>query len=408
MEPFTYKEYLYYKRIIKKYKLVGVREEEEKYNYKTKNKVEKPHDKIFKKVLDNKEEVIKFLNERLALKDTPYALQEKDIEKYNREFITEDFHTMESDVIYKKNKQNIFFLIEQQSTIDYAMPYRILKYNMAIMESAIDKEKLLQKNYKLPTIYSFVIYTGNRKWNVTNYLSDKQEQLIGCEAIPFANFQLIDINHYTHRDLLKSDSLLSKMMLLEKATNRKELEKYLQIIVRQKLEIRQKIFLQNIIKYVFKSKLSKSKYEKLIDDLKLKEKGGDEAMFVELLLNQVDEFFELQEKVTKQQKQLKVQQMKIKEEKSKVKEEKSKVKEEKSKVKEQESKVKEQESKIKEQKNQIKKREVKVKKKEKELETREEQLIIKMLKNQMDEKDILITLNVDKKRLEKIKKTITG
>ena len=31
-----------------------------------------------------------------------------------------------------------------------------------------------------------------------------------------------------------------------------------------------------------------------------------------------------------------------------------------------------------------------------------------MLKNQMDEKDILITLNVDKKRLEKIKKTITG
>lgn len=69
---------------------------------------------------------------------------------------------MESDIIYKKKDEDIFFLIEYQSKIDYSMPYRILKYNISIMESAIDKKKIKTKEYKIPAIYTFVLYTGQR------------------------------------------------------------------------------------------------------------------------------------------------------------------------------------------------------------------------------------------------------
>ena len=242
-------------------------------------KVNKPHDKIFKDVLDDKKEVVTFLNERLKLEKTKYALKEENLEKYNREFITENFQRIESDVIYKKKDQNIFFLIEQQSTIDQAMAYRILKYTMAIMESAIEKDKLRQKDYKLPTVFSFVIYTGNEKWQDSNWLIEKQEKLLGCKPEAFANFRLINVNDYTKEELLDQKGFLTKVMLLEKAKNYAELESYLELIMKRQLENRQKELLQRMIKYVYKNKLNNKKYHKFIQELQLKQEKGGDSMF---------------------------------------------------------------------------------------------------------------------------------
>lgn len=385
MEPFTYKKYIYYKTVFQKegndkyYILCDV---QENYKYMRKE-VNNPHDKIFKEVLDNKKEVVKFLNEMLKLKGTKYILQEKDVEKYNREFITENFHKIESDVVYKKNDQNIFFLIEQQSTIDYAMPYRILKYNMAIMESAIDREKLRQKNYKLPTIFSFVIYTGNKKWNATNYLVNKQEKLIGCKSKTFANFQVIDINNYTKKELLESESLLTKMMLLEKAKSYEELESYLQTIVENRMDCNQRIFFQRLIKYIFRDKLNNQKLNKFIKELQLKQEKGGDTMFVEIISKKIDEVFEMEEKVKKQE---------------------TKVKEQETKVKERETKVRKQKAEIKQEKAKIEQKEKEIKQREKAINTAENQMIIKMLKNNIDESTILKIADIDKNRLAKIKK----
>ena len=203
--------------------------------------------------------------------------------------------------------------MEQQSTIDNAMVYRILKYNMAILESAIEKEKLRQKDYKLPTIYSFVIYTGNKKWSASNDLIDRQEKLAGCKPRTFANFQLIDVNNYTKEDLLESDSLLTKMMLLEKAENYEELEDYLQLIVEKKMDDSQKIFLQRLIKYVFNNKLKNQKLDKFIKELQLKQEKGGNSMFVEIISKKIDEVFEMEEKVKEQESKVKEQESKVKE-----------------------------------------------------------------------------------------------
>ena len=370
MKAFTYKEYIYYKAIFQQSKCdnsLMLCDVEENYNYK--KEINNPHDKIFKDVLDDKKEVVTFLNKMLKLEHTVYALQEKDIEKYNREFITENFQSIESDVIYKKKNQNIFFLIEQQSTIDYAMAYRILKYNMAIMESAIEKEKLRQKDYKLPAIFSFVIYTGNKKWNATNYLINKQEKLFGCKPKNFANFQLIDVNDYTKQELLDSEGFLTKAMLLERARDYEELENDLALIMEKYVEDRQKIFLQRMIKYVYRSKLSNDKYSKFIQELQLKQEKGGNTMFAEIISKKIDEVFEMEEK-----------------------------------VKHQEEKVKSQEAKVEKEKAKIKQKEIDIKKREKAIIKAENQMIINMIKNNIDESIILKIVNIDKNKLAKIKK----
>lgn len=378
IKPFTYQEYIYYKAIFQKDKydkiplLCDVKE-----NYHYKKGINNPHDKIFKDVLDDKKEVVTFLNRMLKLERTQYALQEKDLEKYNREFITENFQSIEADVIYKKKDQNIFFLIEQQSTIDCAMPYRILKYGMAIMESAINKKKLRQKNYKLPAIFSFVIYTGNQKWNTTNYLIEKQERLLGCEPETFANFQLIDVNDYTSQELLNKEGFLTKAMLLEKAKNYEELEEYLELVIKTQMEERQKKLLQRMIKYVYKSKLGNKKYNKFIQGLQIKQEKGGDSMFVEILSKKIDEVFEMEEKVKEQE----------------------------IKVKEQETKVKQQETKVKEREHRVNKKEVEILKKKNDIINQaENQMIINMIKNNIDENTILKIINIDKNRLTKIKR----
>ena len=398
IKKFTYDDYLYYKNFFKKNKynqILMLCDTGQKYNFT--KQVNKPHDKIFKDVLDDKKEVVTFLNERLKLANTEYALKEDDLEKYNREFITGNFQSIESDIIYKKKDQNIFFLIEQQSTIEPAMSYRIMRYQWAIIESAIEKEKLRQKDYKLPSVISFVIYTGTEKWEKANYLIDKQEKLLGCKPEFFENFQFINVNEYTKQELLDQEGFLTKVMLLEKAKNYEELEEYLELIMETQLEDRQKELLQRMIKYVYKNKLSDRKYNKFIRELQINQEKGGDSMFAEILSKKIDEVFEMEEKVKKQQ-------SKVKQQESKVKQQESKVKEQESKVKEQESKVKEQESKVKEQELKVKEREKKLEKQEAEIKQEKNNIIINMLRNNIDENTILKIVNIDKSRLVKIKK----
>ena len=59
IKKFTYDDYLYYKKFFKKYKynqILMLCDTEQKYSYT--KEVNKPHDKIFKDVLDDKKEVV--------------------------------------------------------------------------------------------------------------------------------------------------------------------------------------------------------------------------------------------------------------------------------------------------------------------------------------------------------------
>ena len=64
-------------------------------------KVNQPHDKIIRTILDNKNEVILLINQVLKLKEHGIILEAKDIEKYNRKFITTTFENSEADIVYK-------------------------------------------------------------------------------------------------------------------------------------------------------------------------------------------------------------------------------------------------------------------------------------------------------------------
>ena len=52
-----------------------------------------------------------------------------------------DFKYKQVDIVYKIKGEEIYFLVEHQTKVDYSMPYRILKYEVEIIESVIIDKK---------------------------------------------------------------------------------------------------------------------------------------------------------------------------------------------------------------------------------------------------------------------------
>ena len=214
MVIFSYIEYLKYSRIIKEE--YSLNEEVAEYKYDNK-KINHIHDKTFRKILDDKKEFTIFINKIFNLEE---KLEEKDIEKYNRKFVSVDYTNQESDVIYKLKNKEIFILVKHQTKIDKKMPIRILKYELEIIRSRMDENNRLE----FPIIIPIVLYTGKQRWNVKINYPSYNSELARYRGLKKVEYNLVDINDYTIEDLYKENSILTKIMILEKSN------KYIEII----------------------------------------------------------------------------------------------------------------------------------------------------------------------------------
>lgn len=237
-------------------------DQEEEY-FNTNNK----HDKIFRTLLDKKEDAAEMINKAIKTQ-----LKAQDIEKYNSSFVNKIFQNREADVVYKLKNRNIFFLIEHQTKIDYSMPYRILEYEVAIIENAIDLSKIKNKGYKIPLVIPIVLYTGNKKWNARKYLKECQEEFKGIK-VSLGNYNLIDINDFTKEELLNDKTFISKMMLIEKGKDTNEIIEILNKVIKSTKD-ENKEMLKRIIFIALEEKLGYKETMEVIDKID----GGEEEM----------------------------------------------------------------------------------------------------------------------------------
>ena len=244
-----------------------VKEENEKY--KTNAQINKKHDKLFKEILSDKKEAVNFINHYLNLN-----LLEDDIEKYEKEFRTEELYNIEADVVYKIKNKNVFILIEHQSSVDLKMSYRILSYKNAIVDSAIDRKRLREKSYKIPKVIAMVLYTGKRQWHKLS-IKDIEEQIEGYEENA-GEYKLIDVNEFSREELLEDNLITSKAMLIEKSQNKEELYKNIEdvINIQKKNEKFENLQLEKLVQYELAGTEDKEIISKFIE--KIKNVGRDD------------------------------------------------------------------------------------------------------------------------------------
>lgn len=231
------------------------------------------HDKIFRKILDIKSETERFINKTLKLSGDE-VIKENQLEKYTNRFITTNLYDKESDVIYKIKGRNIFILIEHQTKIDYKMPIRMLEYSLGIIKSAIDYKQMSNKDYEMPSVIPIVLYTGKTKWKAKLSISEKQEMLNGKFELKCNKYNLVDVNNFTEEELIKEKTYISKIMLIEKHKNTKELIKYLKAIVEEVIKHKkdynqqaEEVFIV-MIKRILMKKIGSEKANEIIKKLK--------------------------------------------------------------------------------------------------------------------------------------------
>ena len=255
-----------------------IKEDEEQYNPKSNSITNSEHDKLFKKLLENKEQTAKFLDMVLG---SGKDITAKNLELYNKEFITDKFEKNETDIVYKVTNLNVYIIIEHQSTADRAMPYRVRKYKTALMESVINKKEIKKANYKLPRIIAIVLYTGKQKWQ-NKKLEDMQEPLEWYKE-DYDEFILVDVNNFKKEKILEGNLIITKVMLLEREENLENVIKDIEIIMDKekiKQDIQYKELLIVFIEYTFineKYKAIRKYIETLINKI-FDEEGDDETM----------------------------------------------------------------------------------------------------------------------------------
>ena len=221
--------------------------------------IRKIHDELFRDILNNKEEFMWFLSSFIKL---DMNITKNDLEKYNRSFVTEEYKSKYSDVVYKIKNKNIFLLVEHQSSIDYSMPYRMLTYSYEIMRDAIDKTRLKDKNYKLPIVVPILLYTGNRKWRVPEYIRTIHSMSVGISM----RYEIIDANNYSKERLLSSNSMVGFTMEAERSKTEEEFEDVLKTMIKNKPNEVDTIV--RIMKYVYKDRLSDEEIEDIYKKIK--------------------------------------------------------------------------------------------------------------------------------------------
>lgn len=174
-----------------------------------------PHDRYIRSVMSNPKVVKEFFEKNLPSHvlssiDLSTIVPQKD------SFVDDKLRLKVVDLLYSVNIQGepgyLYVLMEHASTPDKMLPYRLLKYMIAIMDNHLTKTG----SKTLPMIYPLVLYTGE---NPYTYSTDLFE-LFGthrqiAQEILCKPYQLIDLSRFSDEQLeeyywFKAAALLTK------------------------------------------------------------------------------------------------------------------------------------------------------------------------------------------------------
>lgn len=182
---------------------------------KERKEIHQKHDKSFKDVLSNREEMAFLLKELVGIE-----VDAKELQEYKNEFITKQYGKKQADIIYRNTKKKIYYIVEHQSSKDRKMPQRIAEYCLELMRDVEENS-----NCKIyPTMVPIVLYTGKGKWNVETSFAERQKYSEGSyeEYKIDIKYTVVDINTIKDMELLEKQDYLANVMLMEKCETDEE------------------------------------------------------------------------------------------------------------------------------------------------------------------------------------------
>ena len=179
------------------------------------------HDEGYKNVFADKDTFIHFLNKYLKA-SWAETINKDDLERVETSYIERDYTEKDSDVVYKlnTNERKVYFytLLELQSSPDFTMPFRLLRYMVNILTKEFENAEKTRnlKDFKLPAIVPIILYNGEDKWNVVRSFCEytANSDIFGNNIINF-EYLLFDLNRQYEDDILDTRKLLDFIFAMD-------------------------------------------------------------------------------------------------------------------------------------------------------------------------------------------------
>ena len=191
-------------------------------------KTNNPHDKGYKRIFKIKKNFLDFIKKYVAM-DWMTELAVEDIELVDKEFVTDQFETYESDFVYKIHVRNseiyMFFLQELQSSNDFSMPFRLLVYMTAIWLDYFkntDKKERTRKGFCFPVIFPLVLYNGKNSWTAKKSFKEmvKGGELLEEYVLDF-KYKVISVTEIEQDFITNSNTLIDNILYADSFTDEK-------------------------------------------------------------------------------------------------------------------------------------------------------------------------------------------
>lgn len=172
-----------------------------------------PSDALFKTIMEDIAAAKEFLEYYLP-KDFKELVDLSKITVEKESFVEDDLKRALSDVIYRiKTKDDedayAFVLIEQQSTPNHLIAFRLWKYMLLLCDRYIKKNHKgrSEKSIKLPLIMPIVFYNGTKKYNVPLNLWSLFSQPALAKKFMTDDYRLIDLQSMSDEEIKQKDHL---------------------------------------------------------------------------------------------------------------------------------------------------------------------------------------------------------
>ena len=185
--------------------------------------IKKPHDHFFKLLLDDPAAAAVLLRERLP-PEVAALLADDPPEPVRDTLVDEKLREKVDDRIIKARLRTgddlyVYCLMEHQSTVDPAMPLRLLKYTAGLYQRLAGESK----DGMLPAILPMVVYQGEPPWTVPR-------EFKGMLAAPEAvlrhcldfRYTLLDLGAVSDQELSQQRKLRTWLMALKYALRFRE------------------------------------------------------------------------------------------------------------------------------------------------------------------------------------------
>jgi len=138
-------------------------------------------------------------------------------ELVNTSFISPHYRKTESDLIWKLPLQQgtvlyIYILLEFQSTVDYLMSFRLLRYIVDFYSSLLKTSPDLKR---FPPVFPLVLYNGEGEWTAPLSFSELVEKAGSRRYIPAFTYYKVAVNEIPREQLVNIKNLVSTLFLME-------------------------------------------------------------------------------------------------------------------------------------------------------------------------------------------------